>query len=124
MVQFHAARHALATLGVQERTSSRSLLFDEQHQLCGRRVEDKTELVGSPQQAQALAFCGIHVISPRVFEKMTEDGVFSIIHSYLGLAARGEKILAFRADPYYWRDLGRPENIMQAAHELQDKALL
>ena len=46
---------------------------------------------------------------------MTEEGAFSIITSYLRLAAREEKILAFRADEYYWRDLGRPENVAQAA---------
>ena len=52
---------------------------------------------------------------------MTEEGAFSIITSYLRLAARGEKILAFRADEYYWRDLGRPENVLQAAQDLKQR---
>jgi NDP-sugar pyrophosphorylase family protein len=72
---------------------------------------------------EALAFCGVHVISPRLLGKMKEEGVFSIINSYLDLAARGEKILAFRADEYYWRDLGRPEDLRQAAQDLQNNAL-
>ena len=55
---------------------------------------------------------------------MTEEGVFSIITSYLRLAAHEEKILAFRADEYYWRDLGRPDNVMQAAQDLKQKVLL
>jgi NDP-sugar pyrophosphorylase family protein len=50
---------------------------------------------------------------------MSEEGAFSIITSYLRLAARGEKILAFRADEYHWRDLGKPENVAQAAEDLQ-----
>jgi NDP-sugar pyrophosphorylase family protein len=54
---------------------------------------------------------------------MTEDGVFSIIASYLRLAGRGEKILAFRADEYYWRDLGRREDVLQAAQDLEHKIL-
>ena len=37
---------------------------------------------------------------------MTEEGAFSIIDAYLRLASKGERILAFRADDYYWRDLG------------------
>ena len=37
MVQFHAENQALATLAVQDRKTSRYLLFDEQLQLCGRR---------------------------------------------------------------------------------------
>jgi NDP-sugar pyrophosphorylase family protein len=54
---------------------------------------------------------------------LTEQGIFSIIPSYLRLAAQGEKILAFRADNYYWRDLGRPADLAQAAHDLQKKVL-
>jgi NDP-sugar pyrophosphorylase family protein len=54
---------------------------------------------------------------------MTEDGAFSIITSYVRLASQGEKILAFRADDYYWRDLGKPENVAQAAHDIQNKVL-
>jgi len=72
---------------------------------------------------QALAFSGVHVISPRLLTRMTEDGVFSIITSYLRLAAEGEKIVAFRADEYYWRDLGRPENVTQTATDVKNGVL-
>ena len=109
MTQFHNENQALATLAVKDRQTSRPLFFDDQLQLCGW---------GSSQLGQALAFSGIHVISPRFLPMMIEDGVFSIIPSYLRIAALGEKILAFRADEYYWRDLGRPENVMQAAEDL------
>ena len=124
MVEVHKEHQALATLAVQERKSSRYLLFDEQAQLCGRRLvkEEKTEIVRQPRQMTELAFSGIHVISPRIFPLLTEEGVFSIVPAYLRLAARGEKIMAFRADEYYWRDLGKPENIRQA--ELDIKANL
>jgi mannose-1-phosphate guanylyltransferase len=124
MVQFHKENQALATLAVQERETSRSLLFDEELQLCGRRADQKTEPVRSSQQVRALAFCGIHVISPRLFAAMTEEGVFSIITSYLRLAAQGEKILAFRADEYYWRDLGRPDDVMQVTQDSKQRVLL
>jgi NDP-sugar pyrophosphorylase family protein len=70
------------------------------------------------EQVQALAFSGIHVISPRIFAKMKEEGAFSIIDAYIRLAAQEERIVAFRADECYWRDLGRPESIMQAAQDL------
>jgi len=126
MLQFHADNRALATLAVQDRETSRYLLFDEQLQLCGRRSgrDQKPELVRSSLRAQALGFCGIHIISPRLFVMMNEDGVFSIIPSYLRLAAQGEKILAFRADEYYWRDLGKPDNLLQAAQDLKEGVLL
>jgi NDP-sugar pyrophosphorylase family protein len=49
---------------------------------------------------------------------MTEEGAFSIITSYLHLAAHGEKIVSFGADEYYWRDLGTPDSLRQAAQEI------
>ena len=117
---FHNKNQALATLAVQGRRTSRFLLFDQQLQLCGRRTgEQKTEMVRSSKQPEALAFSGIHVISPRIFSMMTEEGAFSIIDCYLRLAAQGEKILAFRSDEYYWRDLGRPENVGRAEEDLR-----
>ncbi len=124
MVQFHREHQALATLAVQERETSRYLLFDEQLRLCGRRAagrEQPPELVRSSPQVQALAFSGIHVISPRLLSMITEEGAFSIITAYLRLAAQGANILAFRSDEYYWRDLGRPENVAQAGRDLKDK---
>jgi NDP-sugar pyrophosphorylase family protein len=121
MAQFHTENRALATLAVQDRESSRYLLFDEGLQLCGRRAgRDRTDEISRHSAPTApLAFCGIHVISPRIFSLMTEEGVFSIITTYLRLAAAGEKIIAFRAGQYYWRDLGRPEHVLQTAEDLR-----
>ncbi len=110
MVRFHVERNALATLAVQDRETSRYLLFDQDLRLCGRGS-------GREQSPLALAFSGVHVISPRLFGLMTEDGVFSIITAYLRLAGRGENGVGFRADEYYWRDLGRLENLAQAERD-------
>ena len=74
-------------------------------------------------QVLPLAFSGIHVISPRILSRMEENGAFSIITTYLHLAAQGARILAFRADDFYWRDLGRPEHIAQAAQDLRSGGL-
>jgi len=71
--------------------------------------------VRSTQPLQALAFCGIHVLSRQIFPLLTEEGVFPIIPAYLRLAGQGERILGFRADEYSWRDLGTPESVRQAA---------
>lgn len=119
MIEFHTENQALATLAVQHRESSRYLLFDEQRQLSGRRSEgdQSNEIARSSPEVEALAFCGIHIISPRLFQRMTEEGVFSIITAYLRLAATGERIVGFRADEYYWLDLGKPDHVLQAAED-------
>ncbi len=120
MVQFHLESQALATLAVQTRRTSRYLLFDENLQLCGRHIEGHgPELVRPLQMGHSLAFSGVHIISPRLLGMLSEEGVFSIITSYLRLAGLGEKILAFRAGQYYWRDVGSPENVHLAGREIK-----
>jgi NDP-sugar pyrophosphorylase family protein len=126
MVEFHMQRKAIATLAVQDRESSRQLLFDEQGKLCGRQTRSAARPEGVQEDVvlpvrgmRALAFSGIHVVSPQLFSNLTEQGTFSIIDAYLRLAAEGEKIVAFRADDCYWRDLGRPESIAQASDDLR-----
>ena len=125
MAQVHQAAQALATLAVQQRGTSRYLLFDPRQQLCGRLSENHgPELARNPELMRPLAFSGIHVISPRIFPLISEQGVFPIVPVYLRLAAAGENIFAFHADEYYWRDLGKPEHVMQAAQDFETKVLL
>ena len=123
MVERHRQRGALSTLAVQDRETSRYLLFDERMQLCGRRTGPggEPEMARHASEASALAFTGIHVISPRMIGMMTEEGVFSIIPMYLRLAGTGEKIFGFRADEYYWRDLGKLSELQQAEEDWRKK---
>ncbi len=116
ILRTHTEQDALATLAVQDRETSRYLLFDESGLLCGRRAgrDGNAEIVRPASSMTALAFSGIHIVSPRLFAKTTEQGAFSIITAYLSLASQGERIIGFRADEYYWRDLGRPENVIRA----------
>jgi len=125
MAEVHAQGNALATLAVQNRKTSRYLLFDSYMRLCGRRSgeDGRPELVRAAADVTARAFSGIHVISPKLLSMLNEAGAFSIIPSYLRLAAQGDTIQAFQADEYYWRDLGKPENISQAEDDIR-KGLL
>jgi NDP-sugar pyrophosphorylase family protein len=122
MVRAHRASGALATLAVMEREASRYLLFDEEGRLAGRQKgkAGKPEWVGASEFATPLAFCGIHVIAPRIFAVMKRDGAFSIIDAYIDLAMNGERVRAFRADGARWRDLGRPESVAKAEEEMAE----
>jgi NDP-sugar pyrophosphorylase family protein len=124
MLAFHRERNALATLAVQDRRTSRYLLFDQGGQLCGRRVglDGIPELVRAVEEPRARAFAGIHILAPSIFSVLDEQGVFSIIPAYLRLAAGNKPIAAFDADSYYWRDVGRLESIVDAVREIGDHA--
>jgi NDP-sugar pyrophosphorylase family protein len=123
MLKQHNESNALATLAVQERETARYLLFDERSRLCGRRIlrENKQELVHAVENPEALAFTGIHVINPCLLRMMKENGTFSIIDLYLRLAGQGENIQSFRADHYYWRDLGKLDQVQQADDDYRQK---
>src|SRR5215470_10185249 len=123
MLDTHEEKQALATLAVQHRSSSRQLLFDQNNVLIGRRINNVDTLVSqTPAKAATpmpLAFAGIQLVSPHLLPLIIESGVFSIINTYLRLAAFRERISAFRADHYYWRDLGRLEDLEQAAKDIE-----
>src|ERR1051325_9736254 len=80
MLEFHQKNRALVTLAVQDRKTSRYLLFDAHNQLRGRRAGNHaSDLANSAPDVQAFAFSGIHVISPRLLGMLSEDGAFSKI---------------------------------------------
>jgi len=116
MYNNHLTRGGLATLAVKQRSTSRYLIFDEDDRLCGWKSlqENRTEMACPPRgKTIDLAFGGIHVISPSLLEKITEEGVFSIMKPYLRLAAMGENIFAYRTDDCFWLDAGKLENLQQ-----------
>ena len=120
MLRVHRERSALATLAVQHRASSRQLMFDDEGLLCGRRIghDAAAEIVRPAERMEELAFSGVHVLSPRILSRLDDAEVFSIIPTYLRLAAEGENIVAFNADRFYWRDVGTPASLQAAAEDL------
>lgn len=112
----HQESEALATLAVQQRESSRYLLFDERG-LCGRldrRRVGEAELHASAEAVHPFAFAGVHVISPGLLDRITERGRFSIIDVYLRLAGEGAQIAAFDIGRARWLEIGNPERLAEA----------
>ncbi len=112
----HVASGALATLACRAAETPRHLTFDARGDLCGFGLADGSErFVREPEgAAERLDFCGVQVISPRIFELMTETGVFSIINTYLRLSKTGERIMPFRVDGATWIDIGSFERLEEA----------
>ncbi|MCF6365689.1 MAG: nucleotidyltransferase family protein [Bacteroidales bacterium] len=116
LVAAHEKNDSLATLAVQNRDSSRKLLFDENNYLCSWQNFNTGETKKSREpegKLTARAFTGIHIINSEIFKYITETGKFSIIDLYLRLA-KSYKISAFETKYKYWFDLGKPEDIADA----------
>jgi N-acetyl-alpha-D-muramate 1-phosphate uridylyltransferase len=121
MYAAHAATGALATLAVSDRPSSRLLQFDEVG-LRGR-IDGRTGGMEAAREAKgetrALAFAGIHVVSPGIFDLMEERGAFSIMESYLRLAGAGWPILPYHIGGALWLEVGSPERLERARLALE-----
>lgn len=106
-----------ATLVVSERTTSRYLLFDENRRLCGwtnvttRQV--KPEGIDA-ENYMPLAFSGIQIISPLLFQYMQEmPKRFSLIDLYLHTLDK-EKLTAYIPQHFQMMDVGKIDTLADA----------
>jgi len=123
LIAEHIKNHNLATLGLMNRPSNRYLLVEENLLICGHGNYDTQTIriardTGS--NLREMAFCGIHVISPAIFDYMNKSGSFSIIDLYLEVISQGERIGGFLMDTNYWKDIGRLEHLQDIATTLAD----
>ena len=109
MMEQHLKSHALATLAVRSRETSRYFLFDPDHRLCGwtnLKTGEKILSLESKMNLEMLAFSGIQVLSPEIFALITEEGKFSLTGLYLRLA-KEHLIKGFQDRGSIWRDVGK-----------------
>ncbi len=113
LVSAHNETQSLATLAVARRETSRYLRFDKDMNLCGWENRKTGEKISwSSKSYQKLAFNGIQMISPRIFEYMSDfEPSFSTISVYMKAARTGENIKAFSMDHSYWIDIGTVEKL-------------
>jgi len=115
-IKAHQENKAIVSLAVSDRDSSRKLFFNEQNELKGWRnlkTEEEIKALDSLDNCKDLAFSGIHVISPTLFDKITEKGKFSIMKVYMGLM-QTESIIGFDHSGGILIDVGRPESVIEA----------
>ncbi|MFT5166108.1 MAG: NDP-sugar pyrophosphorylase family protein [Saprospiraceae bacterium] len=109
----HLSNGGLATLATRQRSTSRYLIFDEEHILHGWANVTTGDVKMSRVKKGHLslrAFSGIHVLSPKIFDLMTQEGKFSIIEVYLK-AAEDQLIFSYEHDEDIWIDVGKKENL-------------
>lgn len=117
MITYHQQNHALATLAVRSRQTSRYLLFDQENHLTGwenqksgeqilcRKADQSTLDNTQVELAKRFAFSGIHVINGQIFNLITEQGKFSLTDLYLRLAGT-RNIFGFEEPGDLWLDVG------------------
>lgn len=105
---------ALAMILIQKRKTSRYLAFDENMNLLKRTKWSETGTKtpdGKDPNDLIFAFNGIHIISPRIFEKNITVEFKDIIEIYITLSKEGEKIKGVDAGNSFFKDLGKIEHL-------------
>jgi N-acetyl-alpha-D-muramate 1-phosphate uridylyltransferase len=133
LMAFHVEHKPLITFGVTDRKSSRVLLFDEDNRLCGwknlQTGEEKgpyLELRSQPSLHSVapkrggtkpilheMAYSCVVIFQPEIFSLITQKGKFSIMDSYLDLAA-DHLILGYDHSGDKLVDVGKPESVAVA----------
>ena len=109
---------------VSERETQRYLLFNDENRLCGWTNIATGEVRGpiadyqSPITNRQLAFSGMQVLSPRIFDCMDEvvkqkGEKFSLIDLYLSIAQK-EILRAYIPENYRMMDVGKIDQISEA----------
>jgi NDP-sugar pyrophosphorylase family protein len=117
LVQEHVRSGALATLVVRNRKTERYFKFNSEKRLVGW-VNKKTgdRLIAVPEafeEAAEMAFSGIHVVNPEIFNLMPFEERFSIIHLYLSLA-KDYLLKGYFDESDIWIDVGKPHELENA----------
>ena len=109
---------------VSQRDTQRYLLFNEENRLCGWTNIATGEVRGpiadsqSPIANRQLAFSGMQVLSPRIFDCMDEvvkqkGEKFSLIDLYLSIAQK-EILRAYIPENYRMMDVGKINQLSEA----------
>lgn len=115
LIAAHSSKNALATLAVQQRSSSRYFLFDGDMKLGGW----KNIQTGEHRPAEIapglnpFAFSGIQVLDAAIFQKIRQEGKFSLVDVYLDLCL-SEKITGYDHTGDLLLDVGKPESLAKA----------
>ncbi len=115
LMSFHKSNNALISFGITNRKTSRYFLFDEDNRLCGwRNVNSGEERISiKKDNLKEMAYSCVVVFQPEIFELIPQRGKFSLVDTYLSLAAY-HKIYGYDHSGDKLVDVGKPESVAVA----------
>lgn len=120
---YHRHSGALSTILVKPRVTERYFLFDDQNRLHGwvNKSTGETKPEGFayiPGQLHELAFGGVHVMSPAIFDVLEQYAagrkVFGITPFYATECGKHVIHGYQQTTDYIWLDVGKPQTLQQA----------
>jgi N-acetyl-alpha-D-muramate 1-phosphate uridylyltransferase len=120
LLTYHRQSKALISFGVTNRKTSRNFLFDEKSRLCGWRNNKTGEerISITKQNLIEKAYSCVVVFEPGIFSLIRQQGKFSLVDTYLDLAAE-HLIQAYDHTGDKFVDVGKPESVAVAEAEFK-----
>lgn len=115
LLAFHDEHKPLVSFGVTERKTSRNILLNNEGRMCGwkNNLTGEEKIVIQKENLQPFAYSCVVVYQPGIFSLIKQDGKFSIMDTYLDLAA-DHLILGYNHTGDKWVDVGKPESVVLA----------
>jgi N-acetyl-alpha-D-muramate 1-phosphate uridylyltransferase len=113
--KFHQQQKALISFGITNRKTSRNFLFDEGNRLCGwmnSNTGEKRIAIDKPG-LKPMAYSCVVVFEPTIFDLIPQRGKFSLVDTYLSLAA-DHPIYGYDHTGDRLVDVGKPESVAVA----------
>ncbi len=116
MVKYHMASDILVTLAGKKRKTKRYFITDQNNRLCGWKnlnTGERIDSFGIKGKTESVGYSGISVMDPRIFDLITEKGVFTLTPLFLRLA-KEHRLMVYRHDKDFWTDIGSPDRLKRA----------
>lgn len=115
LIAFHQQKKGLISFGITNRKSTRNFLFDEDSRLCGwmNSVTGEKRMSIDKPDLTPKAYSCVVVFEPIIFNLIPQRGKFSLVDTYLSLAA-DYPIYGFDHPGDKLVDVGKPESVAVA----------
>ena len=115
LLAYHKEKKGLISFGITSRKSSRNFLFDEDNRLCGwiNTATDEKRISIDKPNLKPMAYSCVVVFEPTVFDLIPQRGKFSLVDTYLSLAA-AHPIFGYDHTGDKLVDVGKPESVAVA----------
>jgi MurNAc alpha-1-phosphate uridylyltransferase len=126
LIQTHKSDNALITIAVKKRTTSRSLLFDEQNLLTGWQHNQTGEKRIIREYSGNLTDYGnscVYVINPEFFRLVQIREPISLTDIYLDLAKK-HTIKGYIHNQDYWYNLGLYDAFLKAEADVKNPGII
>lgn len=118
-LQFHKEKKSIATMVLRKDENVEkygAIGIDNEN-----RIRQFLNIIKSDEAVTSLMFTGIHILEPKVFDYLPENGCINRL-AYPEMIKKGERVFGYVMNGY-WRDLGTPEAFSSAKKELMERSL-